>query len=198
MFRLFESIRIEGGRFCNLDLHQERVNLAFSKIYPNQASIDLHSLLGDTSIDEGVFKCRISYDNYSNEITIQPYTKSAPSTLKVLVKDNIVYDLKYEDRNALDQLFNLRAEADDILITRKGLITDTSYGNICLARKGKWYTPAQPLLAGTQRAYIIREKIVVEKDISLDDLYSYNQFMVINAMLPFDIQRAQSIDQIFE
>jgi len=179
MSQLFESIRIEDGKIHNQELHQDRVDQAFSKLFKRQEPLNLDSILGDVSLGEGLFKCRVSYTGTYSSVQIQPYVRKPPESLQIVVDDQIEYDLKYEDR-------------------RRDLITDTSYGNICLEKKGQWYTPAHPLLKGTQRARIIRDKRVIEKNIYLDDLFGYNEFMVINAMLPFDPIRALPIEQIYK
>lgn len=197
MYLLFESIRFEDGEFHNLDLHQARVNRTFSKLFSGYEPVNLESIVREIKPVEGVYKCRISYNHESNAIKLSPYTKNPPSSLKIVTHNSIKYDFKYEDRTELDRLYKLRSGKDDILIVKNQQITDTSYGNICLAKNGKWFTASQPLLHGTQREYVIREKLVLEKDIFMDDLFSFEQFMVINAMLPFDKKRAEPINQVY-
>lgn len=197
MYLLFESIRVEDGVFHNLELHQARVNKTFSKLFSGYEPVNLESIVREIKPVEGVYKCRISYNHESNTINLSPYTKNPPSSLKIVTDNSIKYDFKYEDRTELDRLYEFRSRKDDILIVKNQLITDTSYGNICLAKNGKWFTPSQPLLHGTQRERVIREKLVFEKDIFPDDLFSFEQFMVINAMLPFDTKRAEPINQVY-
>lgn len=197
MYLLFESIRFEDGEFYNMDLHQARVNRTFSKLFSGYDPVNLESIVREIKPVKGVYKCRISYNHESNVINLLPYSKNPPSSLKIVTHNSIKYDFKYEDRTELDRLYKLRSRKDDILIVKNQLITDTSYGNICLAKNGKWFTPSQPLLRGTQREYVIREKLVLEKNIFMDDLFSFEQYMVINAMLPFDTKRAEPINQIY-
>lgn len=197
MYQFFESIRFEEGEFHNLELHQARVNRTFSKIFPGHLSLSIEQLIRDINHSKGLFKCRISYNQESSSISFQPYIKTPPSSLRIVIDNTIKYDFKYEDRTELDRLYEIKAGKDDILIVRNHLITDTSYGNICLAKNGKWFTPSQPLLPGTQREYVIRGKMVFEKEITLDELFTYDHFMVINAMLPFETQRAEPINQIY-
>ena len=197
MYLLFESIRFEDGEFHNMDLHQARVNKTFSKLFSGYEPVNLESIVRKIKPVIGVYKCRISYNHESKAINLSPYTKNPPSSLKIVSNNSIKYDFKYEDRTDLDRLCKLRSGKDDILIVKNQLITDTSYGNICLAKNGKWFTPSQPLLHGTQREYAIRKNWVAEKDISINELFTYDYFMVINAMLPFDTNRAEPIKQVY-
>jgi 4-amino-4-deoxychorismate lyase len=199
MFRLFESIRYEDGQFHNLDLHQARVNKTFNKIFPDHLPLNLQSLTEDIKPLKGVFKCRISYNHESSSISLQHYNKNPPSSLKIVTHDNIKYDYKFEDRRELNQLYELRCGKDDVLIARNnGLITDTSNGNICLEKKGNWFTPAYPLFPGIQREFVIREKLATQIAIFTHELFTFDRFIVINAMLPFETQRAVPTDQIFK
>jgi 4-amino-4-deoxychorismate lyase len=197
MYLLFESIRFEDGEFHNMDLHQARVNRTFSKLFSGYEPVNLESIVREIKPVIGVYKCRISYNHESKAINLSPYTKKPPSSLKIVSNNSIKYDFKYEDRTELDRLYKLRSRKDDILIVKNQLISDTSYGNICLVKKGKWFTPFQPLLQGTQREYAIRKNWVAEKDISINELFTYDHFMVINAMLPFDTNRAEPINQVY-
>ena len=43
-----------------------------------------------------------------------------------------------------------KREQDEILITRNGLLTDTSIANIALFNGKEWHTPKHPLLKGVQ------------------------------------------------
>ena len=55
------------------------------------------------------------------------------------------------DRSALDACFARRRGADDVIIVRRGLLTDSTVANLALfdPHTARWYTPARPLLAGT-------------------------------------------------
>ena len=109
------------------------------------------------------------------------------------------YALKYADRSGLDALreaafggelseggrSGLDRGAEDILIIRGGLVTDTSFTNIVFMRDGKWYTPAAPLLNGTERERLLRAGTVIEADIAEAEIPKFDGFRLINAMLPF-------------
>ena len=58
-----------------------------------------------------------------------------------MVQDDIDYRYKQADRRVLDEAFALRDTADDVLIVRHGLLTDTSIANIALWDGCEWHTP---------------------------------------------------------
>ena len=97
----------------------------------------------------------------------------------------------------LDSLFTRRGEADDILIVRNGLLTDTSIANIALWDGRQWHTPTRPLLKGTRRAELLDNGILTEHDIPVEKIWTYRKIRLFNAMLHFgeielpcaDIQR---------
>ena len=74
-------------------------------------------------------------------------------------------------------------ENDDILIVRRGLLTDTSIANIALFDGKDWFTPKLPLLRGTCRTALIDNGIIKEKDIRPEELSSYSFVRLFNAMI---------------
>ena len=98
----------------------------------------------------------------------------------------LMYGHKYADRQAINTLFARRGAADDILLVRDGLLTDTSYANVALFDGKCWYTPAHPLLEGTQRARLLAEGILHPIDIRPADLPRFESIKLINAMLDWE------------
>ena len=78
-----------------------------------------------------------------------------------------------------------KREQDEILITRNGLLTDTSIANIALFNGKEWHTPKHPLLKGVQRAALIDKHLIREKEITVDQLFNYSQICLFNAMIDF-------------
>ena len=60
------------------------------------------------------------------------------------------YAFKYEDRSALMRLTRQKGICDDILITKDGFITDTSYSNVVLENSEGLFVPHTYLLNGTR------------------------------------------------
>ncbi|MEO0570500.1 MAG: aminotransferase class IV, partial [Bacteroidota bacterium] len=85
---------------------------------------------------------------------------------------------------------------DDILIVRKGWLTDSYYANIIFWDGTGWYTPSTYLLNGTKRSQLLQGGIIQEAPIQLKDLKSFKGFQLINAMLDFKPGVFLSIDNI--
>ena len=85
----------------------------------------------------------------------------------------------------LNRLFASRGTADDVLVVRKGWLTDTSICNIALWNGKQWITPSKPLLAGTKRASLLEQGEIATGDIRPDDLPAYSRIRLFNAMIEF-------------
>ncbi len=183
---LIETIRVEDGQLFNMEYHQQRANASAQQLWNGKAP-DLLNALNETSIPlKGVFKCRIIYGKKIGRIDFQPYTARPIQALKLVESNSINYALKYADRPAIDALFAQKGCADDILIIKNGLVTDTSYCNVLFEKNGKWATPDTPLLPGTMRASLLAKGIIIEERIKAADIHRFSRLKLINAMLPFD------------
>ncbi|HEY4654154.1 MAG TPA: aminotransferase class IV [Cyclobacteriaceae bacterium] len=187
MSLLIESIRLENGRFHNLRYHEQRMNRALLALFKNASGIDLPALLKTTILpDRGCYKCRVVYDDRSADLAFIPYVRNPVEKLRALADDSIIYPHKFRDRSGLDRLYAMRRECDDILIIRNGQVTDASYANIVFRRNECWFTPRTPLLAGTMREYLIDTGKIQAITIRKEDVYTFETFKLINAMIGFD------------
>jgi 4-amino-4-deoxychorismate lyase len=114
-------------------------------------------------------------------------------SLKLVVNDEIDYHHKFADRSEIQKLFEKRGLADDILIIKNGLITDSSYTNILFFDGEYWLTPKQPLLMGVQRAVLIHAKKIIPTEIRPADLVHFTKARLINAMIRFEDELDLSI-----
>ncbi|MCT8736125.1 aminotransferase class IV, partial [Glaesserella parasuis] len=105
--------------------------------------------------------------------------------------ENFDYQFKYTDRLELEQL--KQTACDEIILVNNGFISDCSIGNLLFLKQGKWYSPNHYLLKGTQLSHLLDEQKISLVDIPVEALFDYDQIMVINALNPFDLQRAVSI-----
>jgi 4-amino-4-deoxychorismate lyase len=144
----------------------------------------------------GIVKCRFRYNNGEWTTEFEPYRPRAVRRLHLVRDNEIDYSFKYSDRSAIERLFNERGEADDVLIVRNGMITDTSIANIVFTDGLRFYTPDTPLLRGTCRARLISEGIISEVPVPIGNLDKYTHFMLINAMNPFDRERLLPVKNI--
>jgi 4-amino-4-deoxychorismate lyase len=187
MSLLLESIKLQDGNFCNLFYHEQRMNRALRLLCGVQDHFELEEFLSKMEPPtSGLYKCRIVYDENSREVEFLPYVPSPINRVRVVEHDRISYEFKYKDRKTINRLFELRKDCDDILIVKRGYITDTSYCNIVFRKGKRWYTPWSALLKGTQRQLLLERNMIMEEDIRLEDISSFDSFRLINAMLEFE------------
>ncbi len=183
MSLFFETVRIENGTAYNLHYHDLRMNLTRRKFFPRCAPLRLMEHIRPPS-DEGLWRCKVLYDQKIRSIEYTPYRPRNISTFK-LVESHIEYRYKSVDRGEIDRLFHQRGKCDEILIVREGYLRDTSIANIALFDGTRWFTPKKPLLEGTMRARLLGEKLLLEKDVKIEELKEAVGFAIMNAMTGF-------------
>jgi 4-amino-4-deoxychorismate lyase len=187
MSLLLESIKLKDGEFYNLFYHEQRMNRALKFLCGAQEHFDLEEFLKRFDFPKhGLFKCRILYDDSSRDIEFLPYEYKTINSLRIIEHDRISYEFKYADRRGINRLYDLRKDNDDILIVKRGLVTDSSYSNILFKNGKHWYTPWSALLKGTTRAKLLERNLIREEEIRIEDIQSFESFKLINAMLEFD------------
>jgi 4-amino-4-deoxychorismate lyase len=98
----------------------------------------------------------------------------------------------------LNDLWAKRGTCDDVLIVKGDLITDSWYCNILFSNGKNWYTPDQPLLAGTCRARLLAEGKIMSRRIEVEDLHHFTHFKLVNAMRDIEEVAAVPTSQIFK
>lgn len=184
MSPFIETVRIENGRIYNAAYHNQRMNDTRRIMFGVTNLLNIEDVVTPQHYTERT-RCRIVYDTDITGVSYFPYS-IRPVTSLQLVRDNgIDYACKNSDRSALDRLFSLRDDKDDILIVKNGFLTDTSIANIALYDGVRWVTPSHPLLKGTKRMELLEHNQLMEKDIPVTELYTYTQICLFNAMLLF-------------
>lgn len=123
------------------------------------------------------------------DFSLLPYAPRRIETLRLVHDDHIDYTLKRTDRSALDACFARRRGADDVIIVRRGLLTDTTVANLALfdPHTARWYTPAVPLLAGTHRSALLSAGILTpHPDLTPKSLVRFTRLRLFNALLGWD------------
>ncbi|MBK8853841.1 MAG: hypothetical protein IPN10_06890 [Saprospiraceae bacterium] len=64
------------------------------------------------------------------EITYKPYFYPVINSLAIMTADDIEYPYKWVERPELDEVFRQKGNADEIIIIRKGWVTDAYYYNL--------------------------------------------------------------------
>ena len=187
MSLLIESIKVVNGRYCNLFYHEQRMIRSLETLCGYDGDFNLERFLSEFNPpSRGIFKCRLVYDDVSREVEFLPYEVRPIGSLKIVGNNRIKYEFKYTNRKAIDKLYAKRGECDDVLIVRKGKVTDSSFSNIVFKRDNVWFTPWAPLLKGTMRQNLIDNNRIQTEDIGVNDIPSFQSFKLINAMLEFD------------
>lgn len=199
MFPLFETIRIDRGIPQHLEWHQRRMDYAFHVLFGSNNPMQLTEMVKvPEAFGDGVVKCRFLYNSTNSEIQFLRHTPRQISTLRLVRCDTIDYTHKYSNRRMLTDLLEQKGEADDILIVRDGLITDTSFSNIVFFDGTSWITPEEPLMEGTARNRLLAEGKLAPVKIRREDLKSFISFQLINAMLEFEESKEIRINHILE
>lgn len=181
MPRLLETIKCLDGKVFNLDYHQKRFDDSRKRLgYTNLLKLFL------TPPPKGLFRCRLVYEEEIEKIEFVPYELKKIKSFK-LIDSNITYDLKYENRDEINALLQRKEDADEIIIVKDSLLTDTSIANLCFFDGESWLTPKIPLLYGTTRQRLLDSKKIKEAHISCHDLHKFSKIAVLNAMTGFHI-----------
>jgi 4-amino-4-deoxychorismate lyase len=182
MCLFFESIRLEHGVFQNLRHHSERMNRTRRAFFHSADDLDLGSaLVAPEGCEGGCVKCRVEYGRAIERIEFLPYTIQTIRTLQLVRADDVSYSFKFVDRSCFEKL-KRQSDADEILILKNGLITDTSFSNVVFFDGQRWITPSTPLLEGTKRRELLEKGIALERAIRPSDLKGFSAVRCINAM----------------
>ena len=198
MCLLIETIRIENGRLLNMTFHNERFNRSRKELFGIKPESMLEGLISiPKNLPLGKIKCRVVYSREIKAVTFTPYILRKIQTLQLVVANSVEYRYKFQDRHQLEKLTQ-NIIADDILIIKNGLITDTSYANIIFWDGIKWITPSSPLLAGTMRSRLLQEGKIQTCEIKKSDLRLFKSAKIINAMIGLEESPVICIKNISE
>ena len=168
----------------NLPLHDARMNATRLHFAPHVAPISLQKWLDDAPLSDERIKARVVYDvDGVCETTFQTYKRREIQWLRMVEDNDISYTFKSTDRHELDRLLALRDGCDEVLIVKNGLVTDTSFTNVAFFDGHKWFTPAQPLLNGTMRQWLLQCGQLTEAQITPASIASFQRIMLFNAMI---------------
>ena len=187
MCLFIETICYEKGRFQQLELHNERLNLTRNHFYGSQPNLRLELFLSIPEyLKNEIVKCTVTYGSEIIGIEYNLYKIRPVNSLQMVIGEEINYAYKYSDRTKLNSLYQLRNQCDDILIIKDGLITDTSYANIILRQDDRWYSPLNPLLKGTRLSNYLLEERVTPALLRPEDLSLFSEARIINAMISIE------------
>ncbi len=198
MFPLLETLKLKDGIVQNLNYHQRRLNRSMDELFHGAEKFDLEKVISvPDNCKSGIYKVRILYGPTIDKIEFAPYVFRSIQSLRVVRHESIDYHLKYTDRQILQELFVQRADCDDIIIVKNGLVTDSFAANLLFYDGEKWFTPESPLLKGTKRQFLVDAGIVFEKEIREEDIRSYRKVGLINAMIDFEEIPVVPVERVF-
>ncbi|MFK5976096.1 MAG: aminotransferase class IV [Sulfurovum sp.] len=187
---LLETIKIEDGEVFNLLYHQKRVDRSRKRLYNSKDILNLSAIIKPFR-HKGLYRCRIIYGEELQSIEYIPYTPKQIESIHI-VSSEIEYGLKYLYRDELNNLLKI-SEADEVIIEKNGLLTDTTIANIALYDGNRWWTPKTPLLQGTMRAKLLSKGFLHTKNIKKEDLLQYSHLALMNAMIGFKILKREVV-----
>lgn len=182
-----EVIKVQDGVFYNLSLHQERMNRTARLFFGCDIELNLSPEMIPNALHKGLVKCWAVYGrNGVTGVEFTPYIFREIKSVAIVCDDQIDYTYKSTDRSCLNMLLTASGY-DEIIIVKRGLVTDASSANIVLENSsGILYTPSIPLLAGTKRASLLKARIIRTCAIRPEDLYSAKKIYLINAMIDIE------------
>lgn len=182
--KLLETICIKHGAPQNLCYHQSRLDRSYRQLFGGNCPFELYQILSASELSEVArIKCSIIISRDEIE-EVKHSVYSVPEITRLRIVDSeIDYSHKYADRSELTKLKNSHSSNDEILIEKNGLLSDTSFTNVCFLKKGKWFTPRKPLLHGTKRQILLDKGKLSAIDIKREEIAEYECVSLINAML---------------
>lgn len=181
-----ETICIKNGAVQNLEAHISRMEHTAAYFdFSAPALPCLESMLPEAHRDKKV-KCRVEYREDIYNIEFTTYNPKVIRSLMLIEANDINYSFKFSDRTELNALNNKREQYDEVLIVQNGCITDTTYSNVVFRKNNDFFTPNTYLLNGTKRQKLLRELVIQEARITVDNLKEFDYVYFINSMLDIE------------
>lgn len=179
-----ETIKIKDNKVINLDLHIERMKQTAEAFSFNMPKIPEITEVIPSCYRKGLIKCRILYDRFIRNVSFEEYRHKPIKTFKLIEDNSLKYDFKFANRQGIDVYMprGLR-NYDEVIFTRNGFITDTSYTNIVFEKDNDFFTPKTYLLNGTKRQFLLKNNMIKEAEIKVENINEYDNIILINSML---------------
>lgn len=196
MCQWLETLALRDGDILLQDYHQMRLSRTL-KAFGSEVRINLSEVFDLYDLPRvGYYKLRMVYDlQRILEVTWELYEPKCWDSFELIEVLELSYDFKSTDRKVFTELKQLTT-CQEVIITKAGMLTDTTYSNLVFERQGNWFTPSTCLLAGVQRQYLLDKGQIKEASITRSNLTSFQNFKMINAMMPFDSSFTYSVELI--
>ncbi len=190
-----EVIKLKDGVLYNLEYHKARVARTLAAFGICKIDFKVIEDAVPSYCINGLYKCRVLYSNKIEQIVFTPYVFRKIETVELVVNNDIEYSYKYADREHLNAL-KAASSCDEIIIVKRGFITDSSYTNLVLKQGKEYFTPKECLLPGTKRQSLIDAGIIKLRSIRVDELSTYDSLHFINAMIDLEDNISCSISSV--
>lgn len=195
-FPLFETIAIIDGNIQNIEYHQARYHNACRNYLKIEPVLNLAEMISvPVEYQSGLVRCKVEYNSTECQIQFFPYQTKKIEFFQVVQCENLDYQFKYSNREIFANLPVLTNS--EVIVLNNGKVSDCTIGNLLFLKLGKWFSPADYLLKGTQLSRLLDEKRVELCSISAENLQDFEQVMMINALNPFDPARALPIQAVW-
>ena len=181
-----ETICVENRQLKNVTYHDARLNKTRKDLWGYSDVWKLSDLTIPDYVTNERHKLRIAYAKEIEDIRWELHVPRNIQSIKKLYDNEVDYTYKYNDRKRLNNLFEQRGTADEVLIIKNGMVTDSFYCNVAFFDGSKWLTPTTNLLPGTQRAFLLDSKIIEEAEISEKQIANYRYIRLFNALVDWD------------
>lgn len=194
-FPLFETIAIIDGNIQNIEYHQARYHNACRNYLKNEPVLNLAEIINvPVKYQSGLVRCKVEYNSVEYQIQYFPYQAKRIEFFQVMQCENLNYQFKYTDREIFANL--PISTNSEVILLNDGKVSDCTIGNLLFLKNGKWFSPVDYLLKGTQLSRLLEKKRVELCRITADNLRDFEQVMMINALNPFDLARALPIQAV--
>jgi len=181
----FETVKCDDYEVYHLSYHNRRIS--------NTVCLNLNLSEYIYAPNNKLLKCKVIYNEEGiKDVSYVQYHKRDINSFKLLYSDTINYAKKSLNREELDSLYSQKEKADEIIIIKNNLVSDTSIANIAIYDGTSWLTPATPLLYGTTRARLLEKRELIEANITVDMLLKSKKIALLNAMIGMDIKEDYS------
>ena len=176
----FETIKLIDGKMVNQQWHQARLSTTIAHHFASQpfSLAEVYSQCPDL----GRYRLKVIYASSLISVHIQPLEIQPINSLKI-VRAAINYPFKFVNRLELEDLYQRRDDADDVIILNiEGYVTDTTCANLAFWDGKRWVTPEHSLLPGTIQARMISLGVVRKEPIHESGLRQYPKVAIMNAL----------------
>ena len=195
-FDLFETMLLENGKILFLEEHIERLRLAAEIFLFNFNEKKIRKFV-DCEVDEfdpgKKYKIRLILNKWGGTQIETFDFPSAKEIVKIFISEKKINSqnrfqyFKTTNRKLYDdeyQKYSAKGFFDVIFLNEKDVVAEGSITNIFIRNGNSWLTPTltNGILNGIYRSYLLKDKDIKEKEISVEDLLKADEIKLVNSV----------------